>query len=241
MALLDYPDSQRLLSQAAVRSKGSRHAIRPAAADPPGTPGWLVLVERLGALIALILLAPVLALTAASIFLLSGRPPFIAHARVGQYGRRIWMLKLRTMWQGSGPRRRLRSLFAVERIDGAWVPCAKRHADRRVTSGFAARCRRHSIDELPQLWHVVSGEMSLVGPRPITALEFDRWYGAEAADILLRKPGLTGLWQIKGRSALNYSQRRRLDLFLVRRWSVRLYLKILVSTIPRVISGENAL
>ena len=239
--MFGYPDSQPLLTRSIVHANNSRSEILSSAGDLPGVPGWLVLIERLGALLALILLIPALALTAAVIFLLSGRSPLIAHARLGQHGKRMWMLKLRTMWQGSVPPRKWRSLFAIERIDGALVPPSKRHADRRVTSGFAVICRRYSIDELPQLWHVVSGEMSLVGPRPITASEFDRWYGQDAADILLSKPGLTGLWQVKGRSALSYSQRRRLDLFLVRRWSVSLYLKVLISTIPRLISGDGAL
>ncbi|MBZ5586793.1 MAG: sugar transferase, partial [Acidobacteriia bacterium] len=101
-------------------------------------------------------------------------------------------------------------------------------------------CRRHSIDELPQLWHVLKGEMSLVGPRPMTAAELQRWYGADAKQILLCKPGITGLWQVRGRNSLSYSQRRRLDLFLVRNWSPSLYFRILLSTVPRVISGENA-
>jgi exopolysaccharide production protein ExoY len=238
--LSGYPDSQSLLPQVVVRPKRSFYGTRTLPGDLPGIPGWLVLMERSAAFVGLILLMPVLTVTAAAIFVLSGRSPLIAHARLGRYGNPIWMLKLRTMWQGSGRRWRLRSLFTVERIDGAWVPRSKRQADTRVTSGFAALCRRHSIDELPQLWHVLSGEMSLVGPRPITALEFDLWYGRDAADILLRRPGLTGLWQVKGRSALSYSQRRRLDLFLVRKWSLWLYLKVLLSTVPRVISGEDA-
>jgi len=238
--LFGYPDSQLLLPPRAVRHESSLSGTRPAAGGPPGVPGWLVLVERLAAFAALVFLTPALAVAAAAIFLLSGRPPLIAHARVGRYGKRIWMLKLRTMWQASGPRLELRNLFRVERIGQAWVPSSKRRPDPRVTSRFAALCRRHSIDELPQLWHVASGEMSLVGPRPVTALEFDRWYGHAAAEILLWKPGLTGLWQVNGRSALSYMQRRRLDLFLVRHWSVLLFLKILVTTIPRVIGGKDA-
>ncbi len=188
----------------------------------------------------LALLAPMLGAAAAAIFLFSGRSPLIAHARVGRYGRRIWVLKLRTMWPAPARRLGLRSVFLAERIDGTHVPRNKKDSDARVTSRFAAFCRRHSIDELPQLWHVVTGEMSFVGPRPITVAEFDRWYGPEAAEMLLWRPGLTGLWQINGRSSLTYAERRRLDLFLVGNWSLPLYFRILFATIPRVITGENA-
>jgi lipopolysaccharide/colanic/teichoic acid biosynthesis glycosyltransferase len=109
-----------------------------------------------------------------------------------------------------------------------------------VTSRFAAFCRRYSLDELPQLWQVVRGEMSLVGPRPLTRQELDTYYGADASRIIAAKPGLSGLWQISGRSRLTYPQRRRLDLFLVRKWSVSLYLRILFTTLPRVAAGKDA-
>jgi lipopolysaccharide/colanic/teichoic acid biosynthesis glycosyltransferase len=109
-----------------------------------------------------------------------------------------------------------------------------------VSSRFAAWCRRYSIDELPQLWNVVRGEMGLVGPRPITRSELDRYYGSAAWRVLSVKPGVSGLWQVRGRSRLSYRQRRRLDLFLVMHWSVPLYLKILALTIPKVLTGKDA-
>jgi undecaprenyl-phosphate galactose phosphotransferase len=113
-------------------------------------------------------------------------------------------------------------------------------ADPRVTSRFARLLRCYSIDELPQLIHIARGEMSLVGPRPITAAELDEYYGVHAAEVLTARPGLTGLWQIMGRNRLSYRQRLRLDLFLVRRCCVRLYLRVLWRTIPRVFSGKDA-
>jgi lipopolysaccharide/colanic/teichoic acid biosynthesis glycosyltransferase len=82
--------------------------------------------------------------------------------------------------------------------------------------------------------------MALVGPRPLTASEIHVYYGASAIELLTRRPGLTGLWQIKGRSRLTYSQRRRLDLFLIRHWSPGLYLKVLLATIPRTLTGKDA-
>lgn len=116
----------------------------------------------------------------------------------------------------------------------------KPFADPRVTSRFARLCRRHSIDELPQLVHVISGKMALVGPRPLTRRELDRYYGEDAAEMVCARPGMTGLWQVMGRSRLTYRQRRRLDLFLVRHPSVGLELWVLLRTIPNVITGRNA-
>jgi exopolysaccharide production protein ExoY len=116
----------------------------------------------------------------------------------------------------------------------------KSEKDSRVTSRFAAFCRRYSIDELPQLYQVVTGQMSLIGPRPLTKLELDLYYGRNAAELLTRRPGISGLWQVSGRSRLSYRQRRRLDLFLVRKWSPGLYLQTLLATIPTVLTGRNA-
>jgi lipopolysaccharide/colanic/teichoic acid biosynthesis glycosyltransferase len=120
------------------------------------------------------------------------------------------------------------------------VPEIKVSADPRVTSAFAAFCRKYSVDEMPQLWHVVRGDLALVGPRPLTAEEIAEHYGSEAGEVLRVKPGLTGLWQVRGRSNLTYPERRRLDLFLVRNWSFRLYADILLATIPSVLSGKGA-
>ncbi len=204
-----------------------------------GWAGAVELGERVLALLLLCILMPFVAVAAFVIALLSRRSPLIAHARVGQRGTEIWVLKLRTMW-GTCVARRTGSGRLIERLKGEPVPDCKRTKDPRVTSRFAAVCRRYSIDELPQLWHVVRGELSLVGPRPMTMEELATHYGRAAAEVLRLKPGLTGLWQIRGRSSLNYRQRRRLDLFLVRHWSFRLYAGILLATIPRVLSGRGA-
>jgi lipopolysaccharide/colanic/teichoic acid biosynthesis glycosyltransferase len=153
-------------------------------------------------------------------------------------GKALWILKLRTMWDNdcSGP------LFLIEYLRSSELPLPspKTACDPRVTSRFAAFCRRYSIDELPQLLQVVRGELALVGPRPLTRSELDAHYGTRAAELLARKPGLTGLWQISGRSRLTYSQRRRLDLFMIRNWSFALYVKILATTVPRVFGGKDA-
>jgi exopolysaccharide production protein ExoY len=199
----------------------------------------LAAAERVVALVLLLLLLPLLLFAGMAVFLLSGQPPLIAHARVGQGGRDLWVLKLRSMWQ-KGVREPAHSGFLIERLAGEPVPEVKKAGDPRVTSAFAAFCRKYSIDELPQLWHVVQGKMSLVGPRPMTIEELSQHYGHTAKEVLRFKPGLTGLWQVRGRSRLNYRQRQRLDQFLVRNWSFNLYIFLLLATIPRVLMGKDA-
>jgi lipopolysaccharide/colanic/teichoic acid biosynthesis glycosyltransferase len=127
----------------------------------------------------------------------------------------------------------------VEFIRDDHGPRQKSAADPRVTSAFARFLRRASIDELPQLAHVLSGRMSLVGPRPLTQTELTVHYGAHAGRVLRVRPGLTGLWQVMGRNRLTYLQRRRLDLFYVGRRSAALYAMILARTIPLVLSGKD--
>ena len=146
------------------------------------------------------------------------------------------MLKFRTMWDDDKtPRKR----GWIEYIDDESGPEKKHTEDPRVNHWFARFCRRHSIDELPQLWHVIRGEMSLVGPRPITAAEIRRYYGNEADEMLQVKPGIAGLWQTSGRNKLSYSDRRRFDLEYVRNRSLAMYARILLRTLPEVWSGSN--
>jgi len=185
----------------------------------------------------LVALSPLVAGTALAIGLISGRTPFIAHRRVGWRGEVLWMLKLRTMWGDEPGAGELRGW--VEYIDDTEGPERKAPADSRVSGRFARFCRRHSIDEIPQLWHVMRGEMSLVGPRPVTAGELRRYYGADAMEVLQQKPGIAGLWQVSGRNRLSYSERLQLDLELVRKRSFRLYVQILLRTIPEVLSGRD--
>ena len=157
---------------------------------------WLLLsvLERVAALGALVALAPLLLIVAISTAVLSRMSPLIAHRRLGLGGSPLWVLKFRTMWRrGSRPTGR----FAlVEYIVDESGPHEKGVRDQRISSRFARFCRRHSIDELPQLVHVVRGEMSLVGPRPITDSEWKLHYRPHAAEVLDVKPGLSGLWQI---------------------------------------------
>jgi lipopolysaccharide/colanic/teichoic acid biosynthesis glycosyltransferase len=182
--------------------------------------------EPLAAALVLVLLLPVLIVVAATITALARRSPLIRHTRVGWRGETLAMLKFRTMW-GAG-----------ELVD--FDPTVKSADDPRITSRFAAWCRRTSIDELPQLFHVLRGRMSFVGPRPITKLEIDKQYGDCAEELLSLRPGLTGLWQLMGRNHLSYATRRELDLLFVRHASAGLYFSILLKTIPKVLTGTGA-
>jgi len=194
-------------------------------------------LERGAGVLLLALASPVIAASAVTVAVLSRRSPFIAHLRVGRHGVPFWVLKLRTLWETDD---RASVCGWVERVIADPAHDGKAENDPRVTSRFAFFCRRHSIDELLQLWHVVRGQMSLVGPRPLTRAEIVRHYGEHAAELLSVKPGLTGLWQVQGRSAIRFPQRAQMDLHLVRTLSPRLYLKILGRTIPAVVRGRGA-
>ena len=193
-------------------------------------------IEPCVAALALMVVAPALIVVAAIIAILARRTPLVRHRRVGWRGAELPVLKFRTMWEPGQP---WAPVFTIEDVSSA-IPVTKNGEDDRITSRFAAWCRKHSIDELPQLYHVVRGEMSFVGPRPITRGELDEHYGSSAEAVLSLRPGLTGLWQLMGRSRLTYSKRKRLDLRLVRCASPALYFRILFRSVPRVLLGHDA-
>jgi lipopolysaccharide/colanic/teichoic acid biosynthesis glycosyltransferase len=197
----------------------------------------LYILEPMAAALCLIVLSPFLVILALAIRLASGASPLVAHRRVGRHGKILWVYKFRTMWS-RGARTRASAIF-IEKVPND-KPELKKGPDPRVTSRFASFCRRHSIDELPQLALVAAGRMSVVGPRPITRIELEEYYHPHVMEVLSVKPGLTGLWQVRGRSRLTYRQRKRFDLFLVRRFSLRLYFRIVMLTIPDVIFAGDA-
>jgi exopolysaccharide production protein ExoY len=201
-------------------------------------PGFLDVMERAAGAAFLIAASPVIAASAGIIALLSRRSPFIAHQRVGEAGELLWMWKLRTMWrhQAPGPREQGWVEYIVAEPPGG----SKNPFDLRVTSSFAKFIRRHSIDELPQLWHVARGEMSLVGPRPLTRTEIVRYYGSRADELLSVKPGITGTWQTRGRSAIKFPERAAMDLELINSRSARTYISILLRTLPALFHGKGA-
>jgi exopolysaccharide production protein ExoY len=197
---------------------------------------YAYLVERIAAAVVLVALSPVLVVIGIVIAVLSRSGPLVRHARVGWNGRPLYMLKFRTMWERGNQPARFRM---VEDVSGP-PPIEKQACDARINSGFAVFCRRYSLDELPQLVHVAIGEMSLVGPRPITRAELEEHYAECMEEVLSLRPGITGLWQVRGRNELTYAARRRLDRIFVRRASVGLYFWVLVRSVPGVVSGRGA-
>jgi exopolysaccharide production protein ExoY len=192
--------------------------------------------ERLAAVILSVVLLPVILVTAGLIVVLSFRSPLIGHRRCGRFGEPFWTWKFRTMWDHDRPGGRFRWVEYV--VDEAG-PERKSARDPRVRSRFARWCRRFSIDELPQLVNVIRGDMSFIGPRPLTRGELEKHYAGCLDEVLQVKPGITGLWQVQGRNRLTYGERRERDLYLVRNGSFRLYLEILLRTLPVVFRGED--
>ncbi|MFE1441745.1 sugar transferase [Streptomyces sp. NPDC058739] len=190
-------------------------------------------VDRLGAAILLLLFAPLMVFVALLVMVDSRGGAFYRQRRVGKDGREFTILKFRTMVVGAD---RARAALA-DRNEGAGL-LFKLRRDPRVTR-VGAVLRRYSIDELPQLFNVLSGSMSLVGPRPPLPEE-SAAYGPDMRRRLLVKPGLTGLWQISGRSDLSWEEAVRLDLRYVEDWSLALDTVILWKTLRAVLYGQGA-
>jgi exopolysaccharide biosynthesis polyprenyl glycosylphosphotransferase len=160
-----------------------------------------------------------------------GSPVLFRQVRIGLHGRRFAMLKFRTM--SVDAEERLEQLLASSEINGAAFKITN---DPRVTK-TGRFLRRSSLDELPQLWNVLRGDMSLVGPRPALEREvatYDLWHRRR----LSMKPGITGLWQVSARRSANFDQWAQLDLSYIDRWSLWLDLKILAKTLPAAIEGR---
>ncbi len=191
-------------------------------------------VDIVGGLGLLLLASPVLLLTAAAIKITSRGPVFFRQRRLGINGGEFSILKFRSMYTGAEDQRA--EIMGLNEQDGAGV-LFKIREDPRITS-VGKWIRKFSIDELPQLTHVVSGTMSLVGPRPLAAA--DSTYTGSARRRLLVRPGLTGLWQISGRSELSWDDAVRLDLYYVENWSLGLDLSILVRTVFAVLGRKGA-
>jgi exopolysaccharide biosynthesis polyprenyl glycosylphosphotransferase len=191
------------------------------------------LFDRCVAGAALVMLSPLMFTLAIAIRLTDSGPAFFTQTRVGKDGRPFKIYKFRTMVVDA---ERLRSeLMASNDHDGVLF---KLRRDPRVTA-IGARLRRWSIDELPQLVNVFRGDMSLVGPRPALPDEAAR-YADHVRRRLVVRPGLTGLWQVSGRSDLSWEESVRLDLRYVENWSFALDLQILWKTISVIFRGSGA-
>ncbi len=186
---------------------------------------------------AMVFLAPVFLTIAVLISIFDPGPIFFGHERVGRQGRLFKCWKFRSMVVDS--KERLAVLLASDpaaKIE--WDATQKLRNDPRITA-LGAFLRKTSLDELPQLWNVLRGEMSLIGPRPITRGELDR-YGRDRRYYLVVRPGISGLWQVSGRSQTNYEQRVALDREYVEGWSFLGDIRIAVMTVPAVLLARGA-
>ena len=183
----------------------------------------LLLLSTLGPIILILCL----------IVRLDGGPGLFGHPRIGRDGRSFRCWKIRTMVPNAGER--LEQLLASDpKAREEWERDHKLRDDPRVTR-LGNFLRETSLDELPQIWNVLTGEMSLIGPRPVTETELER-YGSYRPDYLSLRPGVTGLWQVSGRNDISYDQRVQLDAEYRQRVSPRTDLQILLRTIGVVLN-----
>jgi exopolysaccharide biosynthesis polyprenyl glycosylphosphotransferase len=180
----------------------------------------------------LVLFAPVMAIVAIAIKLDSRGSIFFGQERVGKRGRRFRLLKFRTMAPDAEQRR---AELLEQSIDPHWL---KLDHDPRVTR-VGRRLRRLSLDELPQLWNVLRGEMSLVGPRPLIEAD-DQLVEGWARRRLDLTPGITGYWQVLGRTRIPFEEMVKLDYLYVMNWSLWSDLRLILRTLPVIISGRGA-
>jgi len=190
------------------------------------------LLDLVGASFLLVLLTPVIALCALLIKLQDGGPVFHRRRVVGRHGE-FDAFKLRTMCPQADT-----ILQQNPSLKREFELNSKLRDDPRITP-IGAVLRKLSLDECPQLWNVLRGEMSLVGPRMITAEELKK-YGEAGWIFRATKPGLTGFWQVQGRQEVSFEQRVQMDLFYVRNWSLKLDCKILLRTPWVVVRGVGA-
>ena len=195
---------------------------------------WLLkqTIDRVGAAVLLLVLAPVFLAIAVGVRR-DGGPAFFRQERVGANGRTFRMVKFRSMVVDAD--RRVAALAAQNEGSG---PLFKMREDPRITR-IGSLLRRYSLDELPQLFNVLTGSMSLVGPRPPLEREV-AVYGDDARRRLLVRPGMTGLWQVSGRSDLSWAESVRLDLRYVENWSLALDLEIAWKTLGAVVGSRGA-
>ncbi|MBX6385135.1 MAG: sugar transferase [Microbispora sp.] len=230
-----------VVAPALMEVAGPRTTIRPVAGLPllhvehPELAGGRRLIkdmfDRVVAAVALVVLAPLLVVVAVAIRATSPGPALFRQRRVGKDGVEFTILKFRTMRRDA----EVRKIDLVSDADGVLF---KVRRDPRVTP-LGAVLRRYSIDELPQLVNVLRGDMSLVGPRPPLPGEVAR-YGDDVRRRLVVRPGMTGLWQVNGRSDLSWEESVRLDLRYVENWSLMLDLQILWKTWSAVARGAGA-
>lgn len=164
-------------------------------------------------------------------------PVFFRQSRIGRFGRKFTVYKFRTMVQNADQELQ-KYLDKFPELNTEWLATQKLKQDPRLT-GLGALLRKTSLDELPQLWNIIIGDMSLVGPRPIVESEIKK-YGKCFKYYIQVRPGLTGLWQVSGRNDTTYEYRVELDEHYVRNRSLKLDLQILLKTIKVVLRQDGA-
>jgi exopolysaccharide biosynthesis polyprenyl glycosylphosphotransferase len=240
---LERTRAELLLAPAVIELAGPRVRVRPVCGmsllqmDRPELRGVRRVVktafDRVGATVAVLLLIPVLLCVALAVKTTSSGPVFFRQDRVGRDGRIFPMIKFRSMTADA----ELKIETLTDANEGNGVLFKIRH-DPRVTR-VGRVLRRYSLDELPQLFNVLKGDMSLVGPRPPLPSEVGL-YGVDMHRRFVVKPGLTGLWQVSGRSNLSYDESVRMDVHYVEHWSLLLDLMILWRTVGAVVRGDGA-
>jgi exopolysaccharide production protein ExoY len=194
-------------------------------------------IDIILALSGIVLLAPVLFLCFVLTIATSPGPALFRHRRVGFKGEHFDCLKFRTMATDS--HERLSRLLDTDSEAAAeWRANRKLRNDPRVTF-IGEILRKSSLDELPQLFNVLKGHMSIVGPRPVTEEKLER-YDSSVSAYLACRPGITGLWQVSGRSKTTYSKRIACDAYYAHNWSLALDIKILIVTIPSLLVADGA-
>jgi len=194
-------------------------------------------LDILISLFALVFFAPVLIPVGLMVKMQDGGSIFFGQSRIGYGGRDFTCYKFRSMLTDADVR--LKNLLATDAVARAeWIRDHKLKNDPRITS-FGRFIRKTSLDEFPQLWNVLRGDMSLVGPRPIVQEEICK-YGRTFVRYASVKPGITGLWQVSGRSNVSYSRRVAMDRLYCRRRNTALYLYILAITIPTILTQRGS-
>lgn len=205
---------------------------------PPSMSGWQLAVKRaidfVGAAVALLLLSPIFLAVAVAVKLSSDGPVFFVQERVGLNKRRLRMLKFRTMVKNAEALQQ-----SIEHLNQASGPVFKIDRDPRVTP-IGSFLRRSSLDELPQLTNVLRGDMSLVGPRPLSLRDYEKFDQDCYRRRFSVRPGITCLWQIQGRSSVPFSEWMRLDMEYIKNWSLWLDIKILAGTVRAVLTQRGA-
>jgi exopolysaccharide production protein ExoY len=194
-------------------------------------------IDILLAASGILLLAPLLVFCFLAIMATSPGPALFRHRRVGFGGKHFSCFKFRTMVPDAESRLR-DHLESDPQARAEWATSRKLRFDPRITA-IGAILRKTSLDELPQLFNVIKGDMSIVGPRPVTDEELVR-YSTNVHDYLACRPGITGLWQVSGRSGTTYAKRVACDAFYARNWSLALDAKIVVVTLPALLDSDNA-